>query len=124
MKTQKQSAQDKPLSASTSKARQRALAPGEPIQEIRELNELVRQLDAKLELPTGYEVKTARLAAGYMLKDAAEIFGYQLRSWQKKEESGSSHRQLSIGEWHFLLLLAGQHPEFQLVRKEIPPVKD
>jgi len=69
-------------------------------------------------LPTAEDVKAAREVAGLTQKQAGDIFGYQLRSWQKKEEAGSSYRQLSLGEWHFLLLLADGHPQFSLKKKE------
>lgn len=150
MKTPKQPVQDKPLQPPARKESPSDRAPGELLPEFRELAELSRQLDIARaaaapqtaqkfdglnpdlvianpdpsKLPTGDKVKIARMAAGLQQKDAAEIFGYQIRGWQKKEESGNSHRQLTLGEWNFLLLLAGQHPEFQLVPKEISPVKD
>lgn len=73
---------------------------------------------SQIDLPNGEQVRAAREAAGLSLKQASEIFGYPLvRSWQKKEESGNSHRQLSLGEWNFLLLLAGQHPAYTLKKK-------
>ena len=66
--------------------------------------------------PTPEQVKTARVAAGLTQQVCADRFGYKLRGWQQKEESGASGRTLSIGEYELLLLLAGQHPEFTLQR--------
>ncbi|PHM51260.1 hypothetical protein [Xenorhabdus sp. KK7.4] len=67
--------------------------------------------------PTPEEIRQARIAAGLTLKEAAEIFGYQLQSWQKKESAGSTNRSLTVGEYEYLLLLAGSHPEYKIVRK-------
>ncbi len=67
--------------------------------------------------PTPEQVKAARIAAGLSLKDAADIFGYQLNSWQMKESAGKASRSLSIGEYKYLLLLANQHPEYKIVKK-------
>lgn len=67
--------------------------------------------------PTPEEVKQARIAAGFSLKEAAEIFGYQLNSWQMKESAGKSSRSLSVGEYEYLLLLADLHPEYKIVKK-------
>ena len=69
-----------------------------------------------IEVPTASNVRATRIAAGLTQRECAERFGYQLRGWQKKEESGTSARALSVGEWQLLLLLAGQHPEFILQR--------
>ncbi len=66
--------------------------------------------------PTPEEVKNARVAAGLTLKEAADIFGYQLNSWQMKESAGKASRSLSIGEYQYLLLLANMHPSYRLVK--------
>ena len=48
--------------------------------------------------PTPEEVKNARVAAGLTLKEAADIFGYQLNSWQMKErETGSLSSRAQAG---------------------------
>ncbi|MDO8729440.1 MAG: helix-turn-helix domain-containing protein [bacterium] len=74
--------------------------------------------DTNSKIPTGAEVKAMRIAAGMTQKECAERFGYQVvRSWQKKEETGPSARELTLGEWELLMLLAGQHPEFTLEPK-------
>lgn len=66
--------------------------------------------------PTPEQVKATRIAAGLSLKEAADIFGYQLNSWQMKESAGKASRSLSIGEYNYLLL-ANQHPEYKIVKK-------
>ncbi|HFK9361546.1 TPA: hypothetical protein ACG2WL_004953, partial [Escherichia coli] len=58
--------------------------------------------------PTPADVKEARISAGLTLKEAAEIFGYQLNTWQMKESAGKATRSLSVGEYNYLLLLAGK----------------
>lgn len=68
--------------------------------------------------PMPEQVKAARVAAGLTQRACADRFGYKLRGWQQKEESGASGRALSTGEWEMLLLLADNHPEFTLQRKE------
>lgn len=64
--------------------------------------------------PSADQVKSARVAAGLTQAACAEIFGYKLRAWQRKEDPGEGNRSLSVGEYNYLLLLAGEHPEFQL----------
>lgn len=64
--------------------------------------------------PTSQQVKAAREAANLTQKQAAERFGYSLRAWQRKEESGETGRKLSPGEYELLLLLAKQHPALRL----------
>ena len=63
-------------------------------------------------VPTPEQVKSARVAAGLTQRECAARMGYELRGWQKKEESGASSRGLTIGEYELLLMLAGQHPDF------------
>ena len=70
-----------------------------------------------LEKPTPEEVTAAREAAGLSLKEAARRFGMTYTNWQKKEVNGSSGTKLSVGEYNYLLLLANQHPEFQMVHR-------
>lgn len=68
--------------------------------------------------PTPEQVKAARQAASLTQAQAAEIFGYSsIGGWQQKEIIGKNGRALSAGEYAYLLLLAGQHPEYELVRK-------
>lgn len=70
--------------------------------------------------PTPAEVKAARVAAGLAQQACADRFGYKIRGWQQKEESGPSGRALSPGEYELLLLLGGQHPEFTLQKRRDP----
>lgn len=72
-----------------------------------------------LKKPTAKQVKTAREAAGLTQAACAEIFGYALRAWQGKEDPGAGNRGLSVGEYAFLLLLAGEHPVYDLKQKKI-----
>lgn len=67
--------------------------------------------------PTPSQVRNAQDAAGLTSAQCAEIFGYSKAGWDKKLQSGASSRSLSIGEYAYLLLIAGQHPEYELVRK-------
>jgi len=64
--------------------------------------------------PTPDQVRAARIAAGLNQDECAARFGYSLSGWKKKELAGASSRALSVGEYELLLLLAGQHPEFEL----------
>lgn len=65
------------------------------------------------------EVQRLRIAAGMTLKECAGLFGIGLRSWQKKEESGTvSSRGITSGEFDLLLLLAGEHPDYMLLPRE------
>lgn len=65
--------------------------------------------------PSPDQVKAARVAAGMTQRECAARLRYELRGWQKKEESGASGRALSQGEYELLQLLADQHPEFTLM---------
>ena len=70
-------------------------------------------------VPTGDQVRAMRIRSGLKLRECADLFGYSLRGWQRKEEAGVNNRALSIGEWNFLLLLAGQHEHFILVERNV-----
>jgi len=69
------------------------------------------------QIPTPQQVKAARVVAGLTQRACAERFGYRLRGWQQKEETGPSARALSVGEWNFLMLLGDQHPTWTMPRK-------
>lgn len=71
----------------------------------------------RLVKPTAEQVKAARDAAGLTQTACAEIFGYALRTWQGKEDPGVGNRGLTGGEYAYLLLIAGAHPEFTLKKK-------
>lgn len=70
-----------------------------------------------IEKPTADQVKAAREAAGLTQSACAALFGYALRTWQGKEDAGAGNRSLSVGEYAYLLLLAGQHPQYTLEPK-------
>jgi hypothetical protein len=70
-----------------------------------------------IEKPTAVQVKAAREAAGLTQSACAEVFGYALRTWQGKEDAGAGNRGLTVGEYAYLLLLAGQHPQYSLQPK-------
>ncbi|EHR3281977.1 TPA: XRE family transcriptional regulator [Escherichia coli] len=50
---------------------------------------------------------------GLTQTELAHKMGYQLRAWQFKEDRNKP-RRLMAGEFEYLLLLAGEHPEFIL----------
>ena len=70
-----------------------------------------------IQIPTPQQVKAARVTARMTQQACADAFGYGLRGWQQKEETGKTHRALSLGEWHFLMLLGNQHPNWVLQTK-------
>lgn len=69
------------------------------------------------EVPTPERVKELRVAAGLSLAEAAEIFDYPLRTWQRREDGGKTSTPLRSGEYQLLLLLAAQHPKFELISR-------
>ena len=68
--------------------------------------------------PTPADVKEARISAGLTLKEAAEIFGYQLNTWQMKESAGKATSSVASGFPMMILLLAGKHPEYVLCKRD------
>lgn len=69
---------------------------------------------------TPAEVHRLRIAAGMSQRECAEFFGIGLRSWQKKEESGTvSSRGITSGEFDLLLLLANEHPDYTLLHRDV-----
>ncbi|MFK3877861.1 transcriptional regulator [Pantoea agglomerans] len=63
-----------------------------------------------------HNVRELRLAAGLSQEIAAERFDLSQRVWQTKEAS-KNPALLSQGEYELLMLLAGEHPHYQLVSK-------
>ncbi|MFN3071341.1 hypothetical protein ACKWMY_24970 [Serratia sp. J2] len=59
--------------------------------------------------PTADEVRRAREEAGLSVEQAAALFGCLSRSWQSKENP-NTRGTLTVGEYNYLLLLAGKHP--------------
>ncbi|ECD9357208.1 hypothetical protein FNI80_22845 [Salmonella enterica subsp. salamae] len=70
-----------------------------------------------IEKPTPEQVKDARIKAGFTQQEAAERFGFTLSAWQAKETTGKTSRGLAAGSYELLLLLADEHPEYQLVKR-------
>lgn len=79
-----------------------------------------------LPVPTGDQLKAARVAAGLSQAQAAELMGYPLqtgsrggvqsRTWQALE-STSDERNMQGPVFALFLLLTGQHPAYSLVRR-------
>lgn len=70
--------------------------------------------------PSPERIKALRVAAGLSLKQAAAMFGYRVRTWQRREESGTTNTRITAGEFHLLMLVAGQHPEYRLFPVKSP----
>ena len=76
-----------------------------------------------LPVPTGDQLKAARVAAGLSQAQAAELMGYPLqtgsrggvqsRTWQALE-STTDERNMQGPVFAMFLLLTGQHPDFVL----------
>lgn len=81
-------------------------------------------LQIALPVPSGEELKAARVAAGLSQAQAAELMGYPLqtgsrggvqsRTWQALESSADD-RNMQGPAFALFLLLTGQHPSFELV---------
>lgn len=77
-------------------------------------------------IPSGENLKAARMAAGLSQVQAAELMGYALqagsrggvqsRTWQALE-SATDDRNMPGPVFAMFLLLTGQHPEFRLIEK-------
>lgn len=64
-------------------------------------------------------VKSLRLKAGLTQKECSHIYGVGIRTWQKKEEINTQNSQnLSKVEFEYLLLLAGEHPDYILCKRD------
>ena len=84
-----------------------------------------------LPVPTGDQLKAARVAAGLSQAQAAELLGYPLqtgsrggvqsRTWQALE-STTDERNMQGPVFAMFLLLTGQHPEFRLERNQPPEI--
>lgn len=68
---------------------------------------------------TPEEVKRLRKKANIKQKALAELFRISLSSWQRKElpESSTNYRPITVSELWVLLLLAGEHPDFVLEKR-------
>lgn len=82
-----------------------------------------------LPIPTGEQLKAARVAAGLSQAEAAELLGYPLqtgsrggvqsRTWQALESS-SDERNMQGPAFALFLLLTGQHPDYCLASRHAP----
>ncbi|RZJ15521.1 MAG: XRE family transcriptional regulator [Acidovorax sp.] len=80
----------------------------------------------EMPIPTGDQLKAARVAAGLSQAQAAELMGYPLqtgsrggvqsRTWQALE-STSDERNMQGPVFAMFLLLTGQHPGFCLTER-------
>ncbi|EHO7201659.1 TPA: XRE family transcriptional regulator [Salmonella enterica subsp. enterica serovar Java] len=65
-------------------------------------------------------VKALRIKAGLTQKECSNIYGVGIRTWQKKEEENTQNSQkLSQVEFEYLLLLAGEHPDYILCKRVV-----
>jgi len=69
---------------------------------------------------TPEEIKRLRTKAGLTQKETSELMGVSLNYWQRKELSRDSaqNRKVSKSEYTLLLLLAEEHPDFTLVKRD------
>lgn len=77
-------------------------------------------------IPSGEQLKAARVAAGLSQAQAAELMGYPLqtgsrgglqsRTWQALESMGDE-RNMQGPAFAMFLLLTGQHPDWVLARR-------
>jgi len=84
-------------------------------------------LSIAMPVPSGDQLKAARVAAGLSQAQAAELMGYPLqtgsrggvqsRTWQALE-SMSDERNMQGPVFAMFLLLTGQHPDFVLVPRQ------
>lgn len=71
-----------------------------------------------IDKPTPYQVKEARIKAGFTQQQAADRFGFTLSAWQAKETDGKTTRGLASGSYELLLLLADEHPDYRLIKRD------
>lgn len=68
---------------------------------------------------TPENIKKLREKIGITQTECGKLFGVGLRTWQKKEEAKTHNRlNLSKGEFEYLLLLAGEHPDYVLCKRD------
>ena len=87
---------------------------------------LPKPITLTMPIPTGEQLKAARLAAGLNQAQAAELMGYSLqtgsrgglqsRTWQALE-SATDERTMQGPVFAMFLLLTGQHPTHALAPK-------
>lgn len=69
-----------------------------------------------IESPTPEQVQAARQLTGMTQEETGKRFGYSARGWRHKEATDG--RKLTSGEYELLLLLAGMHPDYELMPKK------
>ncbi len=68
---------------------------------------------------TPENIKKLREKIGITQTECGKLFGVGLRTWQKKEEAKTHNRlNLSKGEFEYLLLLAGEHTDYVLCKRD------
>lgn len=69
---------------------------------------------------TPENIKILRQKIGLTQKECAEMFRMTARSWRRKEEPQTtvSNTTLSPIEFNYLLLLAGEHPDYVLCKRD------
>ena len=63
------------------------------------------------------EIRQLRIKTGLTQKELAEFFGMSLSSWQRKESVTGRVVPITNAEYFSLLLLAGDHPDFVLEKR-------
>ncbi|HGJ5868503.1 helix-turn-helix domain-containing protein [Arsenophonus nasoniae] len=68
---------------------------------------------------TAEEIRILRKKTNMTQKSLAELFGISLSYWQRKEldRSSPNYRPISAAELWILLLLAGEHPDLVLEKR-------
>ncbi|MEG7664973.1 hypothetical protein U0D24_21620 [Hafnia paralvei] len=69
-----------------------------------------------MESPTPNELKRLQLLTGLTRKELAERLGLSLKSWDNLTSVNSKKKILDV-RYEILLILAGEHPEFELKRR-------
>jgi transcriptional regulator with XRE-family HTH domain len=84
------------------------------------MNEIRKKLEWQMNIPQPEEVKRLRLKANMTQNQMAKLFGISLFSWQRKEIPATSknNRPINGGEYITLLLLAGEHPDYVLCKRD------
>lgn len=63
------------------------------------------------------EIRQLRIKTGLTQKELAEFFGMSLSNWQRKESVTGRVVPITNAEYFALLLLAGDHPDFVLEKR-------
>ncbi|HFP8670550.1 TPA: helix-turn-helix domain-containing protein [Providencia stuartii] len=63
------------------------------------------------------EIKQLRIKTGLTQRELAEFFGMSLSNWQRKESVTGRVVPITNAEYFALLLLAGEHPDFVLEKR-------